>query len=200
MKLTTKKLFAKTLPLLIATSICTSCAYFNHNFHPIKEGHIYRSAQINHEPLEELIKKYEIKTIINLRGENKIHDWYKDEISICKKYSIKHYDIDFSAKKLPKKKELLKLFEAFDTAEYPLLLHCMSGADRTGLASVIYELQYEAKTLKESLKQLSFFRYGHLPNDIDDFFKLYEKFNKGRDLRTWVEEDYDKIKYEEYLK
>jgi protein tyrosine/serine phosphatase len=81
-----------------------------------------------------------------------------------------------------------------------LLIHCEAGADRTGLASVIYELQYEGKTLNESLKQLSFFSYGHFGlTAIDDFFRLYEKFGENRDLRKWVQEDYDEKKYKDYF-
>lgn len=201
MKPIIKKLLVKTLPLLVAASMCTSCTLFTGNFHPVKEGYVYRSAQINDGPLEKIIQEYNIKTIINLRGEKEGDDWYEDEISICQKYDVGHYNVNLSARSLPKKKELLKLFEIFDTAEYPLLFHCRAGADRASLVGCLYKLQYEEEPLKQALKQLSFFRYGHLnASAIYHFFELYQEFSEGRDLRTWVEEDYDEIKYEDYLK
>lgn len=200
MKSITKKI-VKSLALFVSASLCTSCAYFNGNFHPVKEGNVYRSAQINDGRLEELIQEYEIKTIINLRGESKGKEWYEDEISICKKYNIDHYDVRLSSQSLPKKKAMLELFEIFDNAAYPVLFHCWAGADRAGLVGVLYKLQYEGETLNKALKQLSFFRYGHLnAMSMDNFFKLYKEFGNGRDLRTWVEEDYDETKYENYFR
>jgi len=189
------------LPLLLTASMTTSCGYFNNNLHAVEKGVVYRSAQLNECSLEKMIKKYEIKTVINLRGKcGQGDEWYKDEVRTCEKYGVQHYDIRFSARSLPKKDSLLKLFEAFEQAEYPLLVHCLRGADRAGLAGTIYELQYNGKSLEDSLKQLSI-RYGHISaRSMDDFFKLYEKFGKGRDLRTWVLEDYDEIKYKDYFK
>lgn len=195
-----KKLVGKTLPLLLVASMSTSCAYLNGNIHAVKEGKVYRSAQLNNGPLEEVIRKYEIKTIINLRGEDADKEWYKDEVSICEKHGVKHYNLRFSTKSLPKKESLLELFEIFDNAEYPLIFHCKAGADRAGLAGTIYKLEYEGKSLDKALKQLSI-RYGHVgAKSMDDFFKLYEEFGQGRDLRTWISEDYDETKYEKYFK
>lgn len=196
-----KKLAGMALPLLLAASMNTSCGYINNNLHAVEEGKVYRSAQLNNGSLEDVIKKYEIKTIINLRGKcEEDKDWYKDEVLVCEKYGVKRYDIRFSARSLPKKDSLLQLFEAFDNAEYPLLFHCLRGADRAGLAGTIYEMQYEGKSLEKSLKQLGM-RYGHVgARVLDDFFRLYEKFGDGKDLRTWVEEDYDEMKYKDYFK
>ena len=52
---------------------------------------------------------------------------------------------------------------------------------------------------------MSFFRYGHVKGynktkAMDNFFKLYEELGNGRDIRTWVEEDYDEVKYKDYFK
>lgn len=200
MKSITKKI-VKNLALFVSASLCTSCAYSNGNFHPVKEGHVYRSAQINDGRLEEIIQEYEIKTVINLRGEKQGESWYEDEISVCEKYNVDHYDVRLSPQSLPRKKALLELFEIFDDAKYPILFHCWAGADRAGLVGVLYKLQYEGEALKQALKQLSFFRYGHIDaRSMDNFFKLYKKFGNGRDLRTWVEEDYDETKYKDHFK
>jgi hypothetical protein len=44
---------------------------FWNNFHKVDEG-VYRSAQILPWRLKKIIKKYNIKTIINLRGKKKL--------------------------------------------------------------------------------------------------------------------------------
>lgn len=153
--------------------------------------------------LEDVIKRYKIKSVINLRGPNEDEKWYQDEVKMCEKYKINHYSIGFSASKLPKKKDLLRVFDILDNTEYPLLIHCKEGADRTGLISTIYKLHYQKMPLEKALEQLDFIPYGHVSifsaKAIDDFFKLYQKFNNGKDIRTWIEEDYNESKYKDSL-
>ena len=47
-----------------------------------------------------------------------------------------------------------------DNAPKPILFHCHSGADRTGLASMMYLLLHTNGALADAQKQISF-RYGH---------------------------------------
>ena len=137
MKSLTKKLVVKSLPLFLAVSM-TSCFWINNNLHTLKKDYVYRSAQMNYSELERTIKKYDIKTIINLRGWREGKKWYEEEIAVCKKYNVKHHDIKFSTRRLPRKKDVLEFFEVLDTAEYPLLIHCQAGADRTGCGGLSY--------------------------------------------------------------
>jgi protein tyrosine/serine phosphatase len=43
-----------------------------------------------------------------------------------------------------------------------VLIHCQSGADRTGLVAAIYEYAVAARPAEEAEEQLSL-RYGHVP-------------------------------------
>ena len=47
------------------------------NFHAITEGEAYRSAQLRGDKLEYYIRRYNIKSILNLRGTNPDSDWYR---------------------------------------------------------------------------------------------------------------------------
>ena len=51
-----------------------------------------------------------------------------------------YYDLPLSATRRPTRRELLQLIDLLETCSYPLLIHCKSGADRTGLASALYRL------------------------------------------------------------
>lgn len=183
------------------------------NFHEIEKGKAYRSAQLpatskgieksGCPSLEDVIKEYGIKSVINLRGVHKDEGWYQDEVGVCKDYGIEHYDVRLYNKRLPKKEELLKVFEVLDNAEYPILAHCEHGLVRAGFFSTIYKLQYQKKSLEEALKQLDFIpleyrQKGGIKN-IENFFKLYKEFGNGNDIRTWVEEDYEYDKYRGYF-
>ena len=63
------------------------------NFHTVTEGEAYRSGQINNDKLEQYLKEYQIKSVLNLRGYNSGADWYDDEIAVCKRLSVRHYDL-----------------------------------------------------------------------------------------------------------
>jgi protein tyrosine/serine phosphatase len=67
-----------------------------------------------------------------------------------------------SASREPDPALLAHLLTALATAPTPLLIHCKDGADRTGLASALYELTVVHKSPAIADTQLSF-RYGHFP-------------------------------------
>jgi hypothetical protein len=47
-------------------------------------------------------------------------------------------------------------------APKPILIHCKSGADRTGLIAALYQYVQEGRSAEEAASQLSIV-YGHLP-------------------------------------
>jgi hypothetical protein len=63
------------------------------NLYPITYGEAYRSAQLDRDEFEYYIKKFNIKSIVNLRGENPDAYWYREEINISTEHNLKHYDI-----------------------------------------------------------------------------------------------------------
>ena len=155
------------------------------NFHTVEEGVLYRSAQPTAKAIERAYDEYGIKTIINLRGEND-DDWYLEEEQIARELGIKLINIKMRASRIPLPKDLEKLFEAFDNAPKPILMHCQAGADRTGEASAIYAMEYMGKSKEEALKMLTpkFFHIEKRHPAKRYFIKKYE----GRD---WAINDYN---------
>jgi protein tyrosine/serine phosphatase len=149
----------------------------SHNFHPITEGEAYRSAQLDREEFEYYINKYNIKSIINLRGENPQSPWYQEELGISAARHIKHYDISLSSSHKPTKEDVRKLIEIFRTAPRPVLIHCRAGADRSGLAAAMWKVIIDKEPKSEAEKQLSLV-YGHLPVGkacaMDRFFSSWD--------------------------
>jgi protein tyrosine/serine phosphatase len=132
------------------------------NFHEITPGEAYRSAQLDGDELEHYIKKYGIRSILNLRGENAEMQWYRDEIKISNSYNLAHYDIALSSSIEPTKEEARKIVEIFKTAPRPLLIHCQAGADRSGLVAAMWKVVVDKESKSNAKKQLSFL-YGHIP-------------------------------------
>lgn len=151
------------------------------NFHEITAGKAYRSAQLNKTQLEHFIKKYGIKSIINLRGPKRGAKWYDDEIAVCEQNGIIHFDLRMSATRQPKTEEIKTLIEIFRIAPQPVLIHCKDGADRSGLAAAIWKVVMDGEPDWMARKQLSII-YGHMPfgkvSQLDVFFERWSSNRK----------------------
>lgn len=147
------------------------------NFHPITQGEAYRSARLDGDKLEYYVKKYHIKSIVNLLGEHQRKPWYREEIQICSQHNIKHYDISLSANHEPSEEDARKLAEIFKNAPRPVLLHCKGGSDRSGLVAAMWKVIVDKEPKSEARKQLSLL-YGHFPigktSAMDRFFQHWD--------------------------
>lgn len=170
------------------------------NRHEVIPGRVYRSNQPNPRALQEFIRSHGIKTVINLRGHcpGDHTPWYRDEIRITSELGVSQEDITFSANRLPPPSELKQLIDVLDHTEYPILVHCKQGADRTGLTAALVLLLYTDATLSEARRQL-WPRYGHIrfgrTAAMDDFYDRYESWLAGRGhspalLREWIMHHY----------
>lgn len=130
------------------------------NFHAVVPGELYRSNQPSPARIARYQAEYGIKTIINLRGPNPNQTWYRDEIAASRRLGIAEVDFRMSARhELPRDKAV-KLIAIMRKAERPILIHCKSGADRSGLAAALY-LAATGRGEEAAEGQMSV-RYGHL--------------------------------------
>ena len=88
--------------------------------------------------------------------------WYDDEIAAAREAGIAHYDYPMSAKRRLAREQIEPILEIVRNAPKPLLIHCRSGADRSGLVAALFRLAIEHATPEEADRQLSL-RYGHFP-------------------------------------
>lgn len=132
------------------------------NVHAVIPGELYRSAQLTEAQIKTMREKYGIKSIINLRGENKGSPWYDNELKASQNLGIEHMDFRMKSSRLLNYEQVQKLVQMMRDAPKPLLVHCMAGADRTGLASALYLAEIAKKGEEAAESQLSL-RYGHMP-------------------------------------
>jgi protein tyrosine/serine phosphatase len=163
---------------------------FRLNFHKVSDE-LYRSAQPNPYQLKNIIKKYNIKTVINLRGPEKIAI-LDLEREICKNMNINLIEIKYHSRGIPNFERVEKAKELFETIEYPALIHCKAGSDRTGLLSALYLYFIKKVDIKEAIKQLDFIPYGHINHSktglIDFYFEKFIEYaekNPNADLFSW---------------
>lgn len=163
------------------------------NFHEIAPG-AFRS---NH-PTEKRFRQIAemgVKTILNLRG-TAPSPFYLKEVALCKELGMTLVSLPMSASKAPPRDVLLQLIALFRTIERPFVMHCKSGADRTGLASAVYLLVIAGLPVEEAQKMLSF-KYIHLNNKrtgiLDHILVMFaaDHARDGTSFEEWIETVYD---------
>ena len=145
------------------------------NFHAVDPGRAYRSATLSPWELKAIAKLYGIKTIINLRGVEKLRWFYKEQ-AIAHELGIDMVNIDMSSRTLPDRHDELKLVNAFEHAPKPILIHCWSGADRSGEAAAIYDLVVLKTSKQQALKMLGprYMHFRYLRPAKDYFVRLFQ--------------------------
>ena len=132
------------------------------NFHEVAPGALYRAAQMDGPTLDATLAAHGIRAVLNLRGANPDSDWYRDEIAVAARRGVAHYDIPLSARRPLSAPEMARLLNILRTAPKPLLIHCRSGADRSGLVAALYRYAVAHDPAAEAARELSL-RYGHFP-------------------------------------
>jgi protein tyrosine/serine phosphatase len=132
------------------------------NFHAVKEGTFYRSAQLDEEELHRVLRDHQIRSVLNLRGAHPGQGWYDEEVAISHALGVTHYDYGLSAYRFVTRRQIGEVLDIVRSAPKPLLVHCKSGADRAGLVSALYRFAEEGASVDQADRQLSLI-YGHFP-------------------------------------
>jgi protein tyrosine/serine phosphatase len=138
-----------------------------------------------------------VRTIVNLRGERDCGSYYLEQEQ-CERLGIKLIDFKVRSRQAPTAEQINAAKELFDSVEYPMLMHCKSGADRVGLMSVLYLYLKEAVPLAEAKQQLSL-RFGHFSQAdtgvLDRVFDSYLEDNARQPIPflEWVDTVYDPV-------
>jgi len=151
------------------------------NFHVVTKNELYRSAQMDNDELSYYLNKYHIKSVLNLRGEKPDARWYKNEIRISRKYGVRHYDYGLSASHILSIKRMKDIVALLKKLPKPILIHCKSGADRSGLVAALWLYKIEKYSFKKSFDQLSII-FGHFPYLGSSTLAMDESFIKSKGI------------------
>ncbi|MCI0682299.1 MAG: tyrosine-protein phosphatase, partial [Gemmataceae bacterium] len=130
------------------------------NFHCVTPDDAYRSGQPNAAWLGRTIDRHGIRSVINLRGDGHASAWYVNERRVADERDLFFDNVMLSAAFAPHERDLRRLVRTLDAAPRPVLFHCRSGGDRSGLVAAIYLLLYTDTPMDAARGQLCW-RYGH---------------------------------------
>lgn len=104
-------------------------------------------------------QKRGIRTVLNLRGTPDAGHYVLEE-EACRRLGLKLVNFTVWSREIPSREIVLGAKALFDTLEYPVLMHCKSGADRAGIMSVLYCHFRQGLPMKAAAGQLAW-KYGH---------------------------------------
>jgi protein tyrosine/serine phosphatase len=152
----------------------------NHNFETISEGKVYKSGVLPPDQIESYVKKYHIKSIVDLRfpgtGDDVNNPEDAAELVAEKNAVAKIKGVNYfndGSDQVPNKENLLLFYKIMDNpANYPVLIHCYHGVGRAELYSAVYRIEYEnwdkeeARTSTRFLTKWSSFDLGKPKGDF----------------------------------
>jgi protein tyrosine phosphatase (PTP) superfamily phosphohydrolase (DUF442 family) len=150
--------------------------------------------------LGQIVREKGIKTVLNLRGSHPEQIWYRDERQATLDAGATQIDMALSSCEWMSRVQLRALINVLDTCEYPLLVHCWRGSERTGLVSAFTELLRSDGTLADADAQFSlrylFVRAGdgkvtaeHL-DQYEAWLKRQGLAHSPEQLRRWAAEGF----------
>ncbi|WP_144300150.1 phosphatase domain-containing protein [Elioraea rosea] len=136
-----------------------------------------------------------IRTIVNLRGRRPSCGSDALARDAAARAGITLLDAPFESRGAPHRDRLLRFAALLEGAEFPMLIHCKSGADRAGLIAAVI-LLLRGATPEEAAQQLSW-RFGHVRSGktgiLDLFLARYAEAQAATRVGflDWVREGYD---------
>jgi protein tyrosine/serine phosphatase len=161
----------------------------------VESGELYRSRFLHSHELEDVHDGYGINSVISLLEEYPNPEWLESEIETCERLGMEFYNLKVRTPRdfddMGKVKDLIRIYNKCET---PILVHCLYGSDRCGVASFIYQRIFKEKPMEEAKEQLSL-KYGHFGNFPfirNDYKELLEEIdNEQESLKSLVRESYN---------
>jgi protein tyrosine/serine phosphatase len=132
----------------------------------VKRGILYRSGQLTADQFAEAVRRYQIRTIINLQwpGEE-----MRTERALCRRLGVDFVSLPMPGDGLGEAWQFREIVKVLDDPDRrPALVHCARGTCRTGAAVAFYRFERDGWTPEDVASELrrQTYHYGLLPGYI----------------------------------
>lgn len=170
--------FGLTIAALLAVGpyVYYRAAYaHSKRIHEVTPGVLYRSGQLTQAGMADVIRQYQIKTVINAQDEYPdpdIEAGYFDrstvkESTLLRGLGVRYIhlapDLVHPSEFPAKRPETIDRFLAIldDPANHPVLIHCKAGLHRTGCLVGVYRMEYEDWSPRQALDEIKANGFGN---------------------------------------
>ncbi len=156
--------------MLVAVLVAGAVVYRQHkryrHFAVHDPGRVYRSAWLEADVIEELIRRYQLRTVLNLcrPGEMGEQRWV-EEREAARRAGARLIELSMPTDPDPDDPRIAEFVAILQDPEtYPLLVHCQHGVLRTAKLLSIYDIVCRDRSAEDSLSVMPLFgRDDHNP-------------------------------------
>ncbi len=188
--------------LVGAVTLAIPAAYYRSSYAQAKRlrvvtpGRFYRSGQMTADGFRDAVRRFHIRTVINLQQENKDPfmpvAWMGKpsilESELCKSLGVRYVSLDggelLSDEEAETQRpkvidEYLRILD--DPTSYPVLVHCLAGLHRTGLMTAIYRMEYEDWSQAAAVREMRANGFGEFACTTNDRYvvQFVQSYRKG---------------------
>lgn len=167
-------------PIVLGVRQCNDLRHF----HVVRQGVLYRSAQLTESGLRQVVRDLGVRTIVNLRDGVQTND--QREEAFCRANGVRFVRIkplswngvQGSAPVEAGLRTFLRVMS--DPANHPVLIHCYRGVHRTGGYVAVYRMEMEGWKKDEALTEMRNLGYVQLGEhaDVAGFFDSYRRIGR----------------------
>jgi hypothetical protein len=168
----------------------------------VTPGVLYRSGKMTADGFRDTLKRYQIRTVINLMDEypdppQTRHYFSRSEVcesEVCRELGVRYLWLPpdlISRRKVPAERP--KAIDRFlavmdDPANHPVLIHCHAGLHRTGVMAAVYRMEYDGWTPARAIRELKDLGFGEFACSSSNDYILQYLLNYQRGLRRQAAE------------
>jgi uncharacterized protein (TIGR01244 family) len=140
----------------------------------VAPGLVYRSGTLCRDDLVQVVDRFGVKTLLNLRteAERAKGPWYDEERQVAAERGVRLVDVPLPEGTPPTPAQVAQILEVFDAAaEAPVLFHCEHGVVRSAAVEGLYRREYLREGPEEALSRVAVFG-----RDLDRKYPAIAKF------------------------
>jgi protein tyrosine/serine phosphatase len=117
------------------------------HFDVVKPGILYRSGQLNMSQLEQAVRRYGLRTIVNFQRPG---PGVEEERALAKRLHVDFLNLPMTGDGFGQESQFREVLKACDDLDRrPVLIHCARGTCRTGAATALYRFERDGWTIDD---------------------------------------------------
>ena len=130
------------------------------NFHTVNAD-LYRSGSLRVSDVDE-IDEMGIKTILSLEADGDRSNAIRDERAAALRQGLDFTRVPMNGSAKPTIDQINQALDVIARADQPVLVHCLHGADRTGIVIAAYRIRHDGWSVTRAIDELR--SLGHARN------------------------------------